>query len=356
MRHRLIALMVSAPLTSLFLICGLAVASDAPFYQGKTLAVILGGTAGGTGDLRIRAVTKYLQKYLPGSPTILQQYMPGAGGTTAANHLANLSKRDGLTMLVIGSSIYSNAILGGTGVHYKLEDFVFLGSPSSGGPYMLLVRPGLGLDTAGKLKAHESLRFAQRSVGHVMYVLDRMFAFVLELKEPKWVLGYDSSEINQAVERGEADAQTTNPHAFMRATPHWLKEGFSVPILMKDLTGKGVEGISGFPQDRPYVDGYVDTKLKEAVIRFHHAIRPGGTVFFTQRGIPEPALKALREAFNKTWKDPQFAEEYQRLTGEPTSPVTGEEIHQALRQIPTDPKVVEVYRRIIGGGPLPPAR
>ena len=71
------------------------------------------------------------------------------------------------------------------------------------------------------------------------------------------------------------------------------------------------------------------------------------------KGIPEPALKALNEAFDRLWKDPQFAEEYKKLSGEPTDPITGEEIHQVLDRMPKDPKVMEVYKQIIGAGPLP---
>ena len=73
-------------------------AAGAPFYQGKTLTVIQGRTPGGTGDLRTRTVIQHLKRFLPGNPTIVSQYMPGGGGTLAANHLANVAKRDGLTI------------------------------------------------------------------------------------------------------------------------------------------------------------------------------------------------------------------------------------------------------------------
>jgi hypothetical protein len=44
------------------------------------------------------------------------------------------------------------------------------------------------------------------------------------------------------------------------------------------------------------------------------------------------------------------------MVGEGVAPVTGEQIEEALAQIPTDPKIKEVYKQIIGGGPLPPVR
>jgi len=356
MRQRLKAIKVSITCLVLLLTWGVAFPADEPFYKGKMLTVIQGGSPGGSGDLRIRTINKYLRKYLPGKPTILQKYMPAAGGIFATNHIANLAKQDGLTICVVGSSIYANAILGTPGARYRVEDLFFLGSPSPGGPNALVVRPALALDTVEKLRAYKGLRFAQRSVGHLLYIVDRMFAYVLELKEPKWVLGYASSEIDQALERGEADARITGVYSLVRTRPNWQKEGFKVPILMKESMGRGVESFPGFPRDRPFLEKYADTKLKEAVLLFHKSIRPGSTIYFTSRGIPELARKALRQAINKTWEDPEFGAEYQRMLGEPVRAVTGVQIDRALAQIPTDPKVKEVYKRIIGGGPLPPVR
>lgn len=355
MRQQLITVKMSV--TCLFLLtCGGAFPSDDPFYKGKMLTVIQGGTPGGSGDLRIRTVNKYLRQYLPGKPTILQKYLPGGGGIFATNHIVNSAKRDGLTVGVVGSSIYANAMLEARGARYRVKDLFFLGSPSPGGPYALLIRPGLALNTVEELRAHKGLRFAQRSIGHLLYIADRMFAFVLELREPKWVLGYASSELRLALERGEADARTTGTYSLIRTRPGWQKEGYTVPVLMKESTGRGVESFPGFPQDRPFLEKYADTKLKKAVLLFHKSIRPGSTIFFTSSRIPKIARKALRQAFNKTIEDPRFGAEYQRMLGEPVRTVTGEQIDQALAQIPTGPKIKEVYKMIITAGPLPPVR
>ena len=338
------------------LICGTAFPSEEPFYKGKMLTVIQGGSPGGSGDLRIRTVNKYLRKHLPGKPTIMQKYMPGAGGIFATNHIANSSKQDGLTIGVVGSSIYANAILGAPGARYRVKDLFFLGSPTPGGPYTLLVRPALGLDTVEKLRAYKRLRFAQRSVGHLLYIVDRVYAYVLELKEPKWVLGYASSELDQALERKEADIRTTSVYSLIRTRPGWQKKGYTTPVLLKETMGRGAESFPSFPQDRPLLEKYANTKLKKGVLLFHKSIRPGSTIFFTSKRIPELARKALRQAIKKTWKDPAFGAEYQRMLGEGVAPVTGEQIEEALAQIPTDPKIKEVYKQIIGGGPLPPVR
>ena len=328
----------------------------APYYKGKTLVLIEGRRPGGTGSFRALATTKYLQKHIPGRPSIVYKYMPGGGGTQAANYLANVARRDGLTIANVGTGVYSNAMFGARGVRYKLDDFVFLGSPTSGGPYTLIIRPELALDSVEKLKAYRGLRFGQRSVGHTMYIMDRIMAYVLDLNEPRWILGYSSPEIKAAIRRGEADAQSTNLNSFTRDQLDWLKEGFTVPIVVRNTKGRGADFVPRFPQGRAHLDQYADTALKREVLRFHNSSRPGSSVFFAPRGIPDVALKALRQGFVNTWKDPLFPEEYKRLTGEPADPVTGEEIEEALKNIPKDRKIRKVYQQIIGAGPLPPSK
>lgn len=329
-------------------------AAEAPFYQGKTVTVIQGaGDPGGTADLRTKSVMQYLQNYLAGNPTFVFQYMSGGGGTAAANHVANLAKRDGLTIGIITSSTFGNAILGAPGVRYKLDNFIYFGSPTSGGPYALVVRPEMGLGTVDKLKSHRGLRFAERSVGHTMYIIGRVMSFVLGLEDPRWVLGYSSTELRAALERKEADARANSLSSILRETPQWIREGFGIPIVMKNTRGEGTEAVAEFPQDRPVLDQYVDTELKRSVLSFHNGVRPAGTVFVAPKGIPEPALRELRSAFDRTWTDPQFAKDYERLTKDDPSPVGGQTIERALRDLPREPKVTEVYKQLIGAGPLP---
>jgi len=45
--------------------------AQSDFYKGKTITVVQIVDAGGTGDLRRRALFPFLQKYIPGNPTII---------------------------------------------------------------------------------------------------------------------------------------------------------------------------------------------------------------------------------------------------------------------------------------------
>ena len=333
----------------------MGVAADTPYYQGKTITILEGRSPGGTGGIKTQTAIKFVLKYLPGNPSVVYQFMPGAGGISAVNHLIHKAPRDGLTIGGVSSAIVSSVITSAPSVRFRLEDIRWLGTGSPGTPTGIVVRPGLGIDSVEKLKAYVGLRFAQRSVGHTMYIRDRLSAFVLELKDPKWVLGYESSEIQLALERGEADAQSGGIPGLMREVPHWFQQGFTAPVVLRSPKGEGAERYPGFPQGRPGVDQFADTEVKKAMLRIYDATNLG-SAFFVPKEIPAPALKALNEAFNRAWKDPQFAEEHMRLTQDPADPISGDELHQLLAQVPKDPRMIEAYKQLVGGGPLPPSR
>ena len=330
--------------------------AQAGYYEGKTIKVIEGRTPGGTGSLRTQITIKYVAKYLGGKTTTVIQYMPGGGGTSAANQIAKVSKRNGLTLGNVSSGVLSNAILGARGVRYDLDDFVLLGSGSPGGATTISIRPALKIDSVEKLKAYKGLRFANRSVGHSMYVRDRLTAFILELDKPTWVLGYSDAEIRIALDRGEADASFGGIAGLLRESPQWLKDGFTFPVYMRDSKGQGVSAYPDFPQGNPSLDQFANSKTKKALLALHYATTPGGSIFLVHKGIPPQALRELEVAFEKTWQDPEFAQEYERITNQAASPMTGEDYMRLVRNRPRDPEILQLYKKLIGGGPMPPSR
>ncbi len=65
-------------------------------------------------------------------------------------------------------------------------------------------------------------------------------------------------------------------------------------------------------------------------------------------------MKILSEAMRKTFRDPDFAVNLKKLIGVETDPLFPEEQAKVISEIPRDPQTIEIYRKIIGGGPLPP--
>src|SRR5262245_33586913 len=85
----------SALLTQLVLLPDFLCAQS-DFYRGKTIRIVHGRDAGGSGDLRVKALVPFLQKYIPGNPTIDHEFMPGGGGRKAGNYIFGSATPDGL--------------------------------------------------------------------------------------------------------------------------------------------------------------------------------------------------------------------------------------------------------------------
>jgi tripartite-type tricarboxylate transporter receptor subunit TctC len=71
---------------------------SASLYEGKTITIIVGYKPGGGYDRYARLIGKHLPKYIPGSPGVIIQNMPGASSVIAANHVFSIAKPDGLTI------------------------------------------------------------------------------------------------------------------------------------------------------------------------------------------------------------------------------------------------------------------
>ena len=71
---------------------GQAAQAQTPFYQGKTITIVVGTKAGDAYDLYPRMLAEFMPKYIPGNPNIIIQNVPGAASMIAANQVYNVSQ------------------------------------------------------------------------------------------------------------------------------------------------------------------------------------------------------------------------------------------------------------------------
>src|SRR5438445_689431 len=114
-----------------FLVAPEAALPQTPFYHGKTVTIIQGRDPGGIGDLRVKALFPFLQKYIPGNPIIVSEYMPGGGSRKVVNHIYRSARFDGFIIGNLSSGMVFLAILGELGVLYDIDKFFYLGSSYS---------------------------------------------------------------------------------------------------------------------------------------------------------------------------------------------------------------------------------
>lgn len=327
-----------------------AVFSQSDFYRGKTITIVQGRDPGGTGDLRVRAMNPFLQKYIPGNPTIINEFMPGGGGRKAANHVYRSARPDGLTIGNAGASLVSLAILGETGILYDLDKFFYLGSPYSAYHPIFLSRKQAGWDTIEKLQAAAAIRVGGQSVGFSTYVEGRLFAYVLGLKDAKFVTGYGGAELDPALLRGEIDARATGADGVVRNVD-WLQGGVVNFHAIIDIPkGEKHPQFSHLPE----LESLARSESARKVVILQRAFRVGGAPSFLPPGTPSDRIKILQEAFRKTYLDPGFQKEYKKIVGNDPSPLLPEHHEKIIKEIPREPEVIELFKKIAGGDPLPP--
>jgi tripartite-type tricarboxylate transporter receptor subunit TctC len=324
--------------------------AQAPFYQGKTITMIVSTAPGGTGDLRVKAMAPVLRRHIPGNPAIAMEYMDGGGGRKAANYLFRNSRPDGLTMGAMSGGIVSLEIMRESGVMYDLDKFIYLGAPESGGHYIIYTRKELGLSSIDKLRAASGLRIGAQSVGHVSYVAGRLFAYFLGLKDPKFIAGYSAPEVDAALLRGELDGRANLATSMLRRNPEWVdKDMMDFHSMMEVPLGAKHPRFPTVPE----IESFAKSEQEKKVLAVWRVFRLVGSPYMLPPGTPKDKVEILQEAMRKTLKDAQFHREYKKLVGDDVDPLMPEELRKVIREIPRDPEVIEMLRTLSGAGPLP---
>jgi tripartite-type tricarboxylate transporter receptor subunit TctC len=320
------------------------------FFQGKSITIIQGRDPGGTGDNRVKAMVPFLQKHIPGNPTIVNEYMPGGGSRKAANHVYNTARRDGLTIGNLGLGMVSSALLGETGVLYDVDKFFYLGSPFSSHHAVFVTRKEAGLNSIEKLRAADGIRIGGQSVGFSTYIEGRLFAYILGLKEPRFVTGYGGAELDPALMRGEIDARATSADTVLQRNPDWLEKRLvDFHAIIEVPKGEKHPHFAHLPELESFVRSERDRKL----LVMQRAFRVAGQPFVLPPGTPKDRVDILQEGFHKTYRDPDFHKEYKKFTADDPTPLMPEAHEKTIREIPRDPEVGELFKKLMGAGPLP---
>jgi tripartite-type tricarboxylate transporter receptor subunit TctC len=324
--------------------------AQSPYYQGKTIKLIQGREAGGSGDVRSRAVIPFLRKHIPGNPNIVSEFMPGGGGRKAANHIFT-ARGDGLTVGHVSSGIVTSAVLGQTGVQYDLDKFHWLGSTDSAFHYAFFIRKQLGLNNLEKLRAYSGLRIGATSIGHTTYTYGRTFAWLLGLKDVKFGLGYSSLEVDVAMASGELDARSNNTAEIVRRNPDALKKNMFDFIAIIKIPREDKE--PNFDH-LPEIDNFVKSERERRFLHLMRSTRMVGTPYILPPATPKEHVQVLREGMKKTFQDPEFHKEFRKLTGDDPSALMPEAQEEIIRAIPRDAETIDLFNTVNGNKPLPP--
>jgi tripartite-type tricarboxylate transporter receptor subunit TctC len=329
-----------------------AVFAQTRFYEGKTIAVVTATNPGGTGDMRTKALVSGLRRHLPGNPTIVIEYMGGGAGRKAANYMYRTARPDGLTIGVVGSGFVPHAVLGETGVLYDIDKFIYLGNNYTGNHYVFHTRKEAGLNTLDKLRAASGVRVGGQEIGHVIYVSGRLFAHVIGLKEPKFVIGYGGPELDLAVARGEVDARASVPDAVIQRNRDWLEKGLMDFHAISPIR-KGQKHAHAQFAKLPDLDDLARSETERRLLTLDRAFRLIAQSVVLPPGTPKDRVQILRNAMQATYSDPEYFKEFKKLLGWEADPMMPDEMEKVIKDLPRQPDILDLYKKLVGPGPLP---
>jgi len=323
---------------------------QSPYYQGKTITFMQGRDPGGVGDLRNKVIFPLLQKYIPGHPTIISEYMPGGGGRKVANHVYHNVKSDGLTIGASSPGILASAVLGMSGVKFDPAKFIYLGSPFSENNNIFVTRKTLGINSLEKLRERVGLRIGGQSVGHVQFIRGRLFTWLLSLKEPRFVVGYAGTELDVALERGEIDSRASAVDKDTMSEEY--KKIADIHAILEIPKGNRPPVFAGLPE----VGTFTRSQLERDVLAMSRTFWGAGTLIFLPPNTPENLVQTVRQAIRRSFEDQQFHEAYKKLLGVEPTPLMPEDQQKLVSDLPRDPEVVKAFAAIAEMGALPPRR
>jgi tripartite-type tricarboxylate transporter receptor subunit TctC len=350
MRSKFPLLMFVIAVLTQLAILPISALAQSPFYQEKTVKIIVAATPGGTGDFRVRALAPFLRKYIPGNPTVILEFMDGSGGRKAANYMYANARPDGLTLGSLSGGVIALSILGETGVMYDADKFIYLGSPESVTHQIIYTRKELGLDSLEKLRAASGIRIGAQSVGHVAYVAARFFAYFLGMKDPKFIAGYTAPEVDAALLRGELDARSNNPTSVLRRNPEWVEKGLmNFHSILEAPKGAKHPRFAHLPE----IESFARSEREIKLLSMWRAFRLLGSPYVLPPGTPKDRVKILEEAIGTAFKDREFQKEYQKIVGDEADPIMPEAMAKVVKETPRDAEVIDTLKKLSGAGPLP---
>ena len=320
--------------------------AQAPFYEGKTITVIAGVSAGSAYDLYARLMAQFMGKHIAGNPSFVVQNMTGAGSIIGANYVYNVSKPDGLTIGAIQPSIYFNQLMKQKEVRYDWAKFGWIGS-SDKSDYLLYMRADLPYKSLTDVrKAKEPPKCGSTGAGTSGSYMPKLLEETLGTKFAI-VAGYQGGgEIDLAVERGELHCRAFTVQAYHSREPYftWRKNGFA-RILMQ--TGQTRDArLADVPTLGELMDQFKTPDRERRLVPLVMAATDFGRPIVAPPGTPAERLKILREAFLKTMKDTELLAEAKRKNFDIT-PSTGEELESLAKLVMNQPQEIVARVKIL---------
>ena len=316
--------------------------SAAPFYEGKTIRIIVGFSAGGGYDTYSRLIARHMTRHIPGNPTLIVENMAGAGSLVSANHLYKVGKPDGLAIGHFIGGLFIQQLLGKPGIEFDGRKFEYIGVPAQDNYVIGLSKAG-GITSMEKwIAAKTPVKLGGIAPGTATSDIPRLLMATLGLPI-QIVDGYKgTADVRLAFNSGEVHG-VCNAWESFKST--WRKERDSGDLIVV------LQNIPKAHPELPKVPLAIDfAKTDEArkLIQVGaHSLGPTARPFVLPPGTPKERVEILRRAFTDTMKDPEFLAEAKKANLD-INPADGVELERNVKEVfNLDPGLVPKLREIL---------
>ncbi|MGE5540240.1 MAG: hypothetical protein ACM30I_16610 [Gemmatimonas sp.] len=321
---------------------GVSAFASAGYGQSKEgqLTVLVGTSAGGSFDLVGRVVSRTLVKYLPGNPTPVPQNMPGAGSMIAANYLYGVAPQDGSVVGVINPALAFNQVFDNSNVRFDVAKFNWIGSPVDSliAVAMWHTSPVKTLQDATRQEVMVGAPVQTSPDAMSYYLLNHVLGTKFNV-----VTGYQGGkDLDLAIERGEIGGRGGQSWSGLKAIhPDWIRDKKVIPIVQIGL--QPADDLDGVPM----LSDLVSDPQRRKVVDLYSAATAVGRPLVMGPGVPAQAVAAMRAAFDKTMKDPDFIAEAEK-SGLDVTPIPGEAIQREMAKFQgLSPELVALTKELV---------
>lgn len=323
----------------------IAAAQGAVSFQGKTVSMIIGFSAGGGTDAYGRVVAQFLEKYLPGSPTVVPRNIPGADGVAAMNYMVQQVAPDGLAVTTTANTTADPLNYRKPQAQYKPNDFAIVGGGGRGGEVLLISK-----DAEKRLHDKGASPVVMGSLGGIPRSGMQMAAWGIEYLDwnAKWVIGYTgTNELMIALERGEIDMTATGNLFLIQRLIGTGK--FKIIVQSGTLKNGALVGRPDFG-DAPVLAKALEGKIKDPLAA--KAFEYWSTIAVTDKWValppktPKEIVEIYRIAYGKSAQDAEFLDRAKKIS-EDFVPLSAPEVEALINRLASLPPEATEYMTVI---------
>lgn len=298
------------------------------FYAGKTIRIITSADAASTYTTYPQLVAQHYGRFIPGSPNVIVQTMPGAGGIVAANYMAAIAPRDGTVLASVHDTLTMTQVLKPQDVKFDMSKFNWIGVVTRMTSTLTVSDRAPATTVEGAQKTEVIL--GSSGPGSITDILPQLLNHMYGTHY-KIVGGYSGlGQMNMAIERNEI-------HGRAGSLTSWQQVSGPLAGHMVHVVQVNMARDPALP-NTPLLTDFARNAREKSMLEFMSSSGIVGRSLFAPPDVPLERIEILRKAFDEMVVDPAFLQDAKKRQHD-IDPVKGEVVQAAVSktiQLPTE--------------------